>query len=67
MALLVQIMLNVNRGEHVSAFSLENVMEALGHREEEPLTPKQATSEELQDKFTMLSQIFSNGTSGDVP
>jgi hypothetical protein len=61
-ALVAQILLNVNRGEHVSPFALEDVMEALGHEAETP-PPPPATVEQLHDRFSLLAEVFrSNGT-----
>lgn len=62
MALLAQILLNVNRAEHASPWALEDVMAALGHQEETPPEPP-PTVEQLHERFTLLSQVFrGNGT-----
>jgi hypothetical protein len=61
-ALVAQILLNVNRGEHTSPLSLEDVMQALGHQEETP-PPPPATVEELHSRFSLLAEVFrGNGT-----
>lgn len=62
MALVAQILLNVNRAEHASPLSLEDVMQALGHPDETPPEPP-ATVEQLHDRFALLADVFrGNGT-----
>lgn len=62
LAWLVQILLNVHRGEHVTAFELDQVMEALGHAVPPPPAP--ATPEQLATTFALLQDVFTPGRNG---
>ncbi len=56
-ALVAQILLNVNRAEHASPLTLEQVMAALGHQEEvEPEPPP--TPDELRTTLSALAEMF---------
>jgi hypothetical protein len=64
MALVAQILLNVNRAEHTSAWSLEQVMQALGHPDETP-PPPPPTVEQLHDRFSLLADVFRRNGDAD--
>jgi hypothetical protein len=62
LAWVIQILLNVHRGEHVSAIDLDQVMAALGHTVPPP--PPPATPEELQSTLATLADVFREHRNG---
>lgn len=59
---MAQILLNVNRGEHVTPFEFDQVMAMLGHQVPEP--PPPATPEQLVQTFELLRDVFMPGSNG---
>jgi hypothetical protein len=64
LAWMIQILLNVHRGQHVSPIDVEQVMAALGHATPPP--PPPATPEELHMTLATLAETFRGGANGQA-